>query len=78
LEVNEEIQELILRRGSEEELYTVARKNGFITMKEDAIFKALEHTIPFEEVNTLGGTLLEFTSGVPIDNPLTQDAENTV
>jgi hypothetical protein len=28
-------------------------------MKEDAIIKMLETTIPFEEVNTLGGDMLE-------------------
>ena len=27
-------------------------------MKEDAIIKALEHTIPFEEISTLGGAML--------------------
>jgi hypothetical protein len=27
-------------------------------MKEDAIMKALEHMIPFEEVSTLGGDML--------------------
>jgi hypothetical protein len=27
-------------------------------MQEDAIIKALKHTIPFEEVSTLGGTML--------------------
>jgi hypothetical protein len=27
-------------------------------MKEDAIIKALEHSVPFEEVSTLGGDLL--------------------
>jgi hypothetical protein len=31
----------------------VVRAEGMMTMKEDAIKKALEHKIPFEEVNTL-------------------------
>lgn len=78
LEVNEEIQELILKRGSEEDLYTVARKNGFFTMKEDAICKALEHVIPFEEVNTLGGALLEPPSPEPVDNQSAQNVESAV
>lgn len=51
LVVNEEIQELILKNASEEEFYHVARKNGFITLQEDAIIKALNHEIPFEEMN---------------------------
>lgn len=54
LEVSEDIQELILKGGSEEEMFDVARKNGFISMKEDAIIKALSHTIPFEEVSNFG------------------------
>jgi hypothetical protein len=58
IEVNTDIQNLILKSASEDEISTAARKNGFISMKEDAIIKALEHTIPFEEVGTLGGDLL--------------------
>jgi len=56
--VNDKIEQLILNSASEEEIYHAARENGFVSMKEDAIFKALEHTIPFEEVNTLGGDLM--------------------
>lgn len=54
LEVDQEIQNLILRGGSEEEIYKVARAKGFMSMKEDAILKALEGDIPYEEVNTFG------------------------
>lgn len=56
--VNEEIEKLILNGGDEEQILGAARKNGFISMKEDAIIKALNHTIPFEEISTLGGTVL--------------------
>lgn len=58
IEVNQSIQSLILKSSSEDEIEEVARKNGFVSMKEDAIIKALEHTIPFEEISTLGGDLL--------------------
>lgn len=54
LEVNEEMQEMILKNASEEEMYNEARKHGFMTMKEDAIIKALEHKIPYEEMNMFG------------------------
>ncbi len=54
LEVSDEIQELILKGGSEEDIFTVARNNGFISMKEDAIKKALEHVIPYEEISNFG------------------------
>tara|TARA_B100002051_G_scaffold271729_1_gene307019 strand:- start:3127 stop:4965 length:1839 start_codon:yes stop_codon:yes gene_type:complete len=51
LEVNEEMQELILKGASEEEFFQSARKNGFVTMQEDAMIKALQHEIPYEEMN---------------------------
>ncbi len=50
LEINEEMQELILQNAPEEKFLTVARKNGFVSMFEDAIIKALKHEIPFEEM----------------------------
>jgi type IV pilus assembly protein PilB len=58
IEVNAEIQNLILKSASEDDIWYSARKNGFISMKEDALMKALAHVIPFEEVSTLGGDLL--------------------
>ncbi len=54
LEITEEIQDLILHNASEDQIFQTARKNGFMTMKEDAIIKALEHKIPYEEMNTFG------------------------
>jgi len=38
-------------------VYTAARSGGMLTMREDAILKALTGEIPFEEINTLGGEL---------------------
>ncbi len=58
IEVNDDIEKLILSEAEEDAFLIAARKNGFISMKEDAIIKALEHTIPFEEVSTLGGAML--------------------
>ena len=57
LKVDSAIEECILESKSEDEIYAIARQNGFMSMKEDAITKALSHAIPFEEVNTLGGAL---------------------
>ncbi len=59
LEINEAIQELILKGGSEEQIYNVARSHGFMTMKEDAINKALTHLIPYEEVSAFGTNIGE-------------------
>lgn len=69
LEVDEEMQELILKNASEEEFYHAARKKGFITLQEDAIIKGLNHEIPFEEVNAFAAKLDMETEDEFIDVP---------
>lgn len=59
MNINDELEQLILKGGTEEELYQSARKNGFMSMREDAIIKSMKREIPFEEVNSLGGVLIE-------------------
>jgi type IV pilus assembly protein PilB len=54
-DMNLELEKAILASASEDEVFKIARKNGMLTMKEDAIIKAASGVIPFEEVNTLGG-----------------------
>lgn len=81
LEVNEEIQDLILHSASEEQILNAARKNGFISMKEDAIIKALEHTIPFEEMNAFGtkvGMDILEEELPPVDNQVIKDASTVI
>jgi type II secretory ATPase GspE/PulE/Tfp pilus assembly ATPase PilB-like protein len=51
------IEQVILKNPVEEEVYLAVRNTGMLTMREDAIMKALAGEIPFEEVNTLGGEL---------------------
>ena len=51
--MNTEIEQVILHNPSETEIFKIARKNGLITMKEDAIIKAMQGIIPFEEINQL-------------------------
>jgi len=51
--MNPEIEQVILKNPVESEVYKVARKHGLITMKEDAIIKAMQKTISFEEINKL-------------------------
>lgn len=53
MEMNDEMEQVILKNPIESELMKVARANGMLTMKEDAILKAMEGLIPFEEVNML-------------------------
>ena len=49
-ENTKEIERLILESPTEQDLYKEVRKNGMITMKEDAILKALKGEIPMKEV----------------------------
>lgn len=50
-EITDEVRELIQKGSSEDELYKAARAHGFMTMYEDAIVKAMNHVIPYEEMN---------------------------
>lgn len=52
-DMTKEVEEVILKNPTEPELYKVARSQGMLTMKEDAIVKAFQRFIPFEEINTL-------------------------
>lgn len=81
-EVNDEIQELILHNGSEDQIFQAARRYGFMTMKEDAIIKALEHTIPYEEMNAFGtkvGLEMEIDEMTgPVDNQVIDTAATDI
>jgi len=75
LEITDLIQSLILKGASEEQIYDAARANGFMSMKEDAIIKALDHVIPPEEMNAFSSqlalvteTMVPFEASSPVDN----------
>ncbi len=53
-EVDTLMQEVILSKPSEQDIYQLARTRGMITMKEDAILKSMEGLIPFSEVAYFG------------------------
>ncbi len=53
LEMDKHVEAIILKNPTEAELYKVARAKGMLSMKEDAILKAFQRIVPFEEVNTL-------------------------
>ncbi|MEK9181520.1 MAG: GspE/PulE family protein [Patescibacteria group bacterium] len=48
--VDKEMQNVILKSPTNGEIYKVARKNGMLMMKEDAMLKSIQGTIPFTEV----------------------------
>ena len=60
-DMSSELERAILAGKSQDDLYTIVRRGGMLTVKEDAIIKSAQGIVPFEEVNTLGG---EFALGV--------------
>ena len=57
LRMSKNLEQVLLTEPIEEKIRTAARQDGMLTMREDAIVKALQGVIPFEEINTLGGDL---------------------
>jgi len=48
--IDKEIQNAILKNPTYADIYKIARNNGMITMKEDAMLKAVEGIIPYSDV----------------------------
>lgn len=48
--VDKEMQEVILKNPTGSAIYEIARKNGMLSMKEDAMLKAIDGLVPFREV----------------------------
>jgi type IV pilus assembly protein PilB len=59
LRMNKKLEQVVLKDPVEESIYATARSQGMLTMRENAIMKALAGEIPFEEVNALGGELFQ-------------------
>jgi type IV pilus assembly protein PilB len=49
-DVDKEMQHVILKSPTDAEIYRVARKGGMLLMREDAMLKALDGVIPWQEV----------------------------
>ena len=49
-DVDKEMQSVILKDPVDAEIYRVARKNGMLIMREDAMLKAIDGVIPWREV----------------------------
>ena len=65
LTMNRELEAAVLKNAPENELRAVARRQGMLTMREDAILKAYQRIIPIEEVSTLGGILDTEAEDIP-------------
>jgi len=53
IEMDKNLESVILKNPTDVEIYKVARAKGMLSMKEDAMIKAFQKIIPFEEINTL-------------------------
>lgn len=51
--VDKEIENIILKDPTEENIYQAARRKGMLTLKDVAILKGLEGEVPFSEINRL-------------------------
>ncbi len=51
LPMDRELERIILKNPSEDEIYNYVRAKGYLSMREDAMKKAFEGLIPFAEVN---------------------------
>lgn len=51
--VNKEVEKTIISDPTEPALIEVARKNGMLSMKENAMLKCMDGIFPFKEINTL-------------------------
>lgn len=48
--IDKEMQDIILKKPQEQEIYKLARSRGMLSIREDAIVKSLNGNIPFQEV----------------------------
>ena len=55
-EINDQIQDLILKRSTSAEIQELARKQGMVTMREDGYFKALAGQTTLAEVNRVAAS----------------------
>jgi type IV pilus assembly protein PilB len=51
MDVNEEIQNLIVKRSTSAEIQRMAVQQGMVTMRQDGYLKALQGLTTLEEVN---------------------------
>ena len=72
LKMDADLEHVVLTDPVEEKVYAAARAKGMFTMREDAIMKALAGSIPFEEINTLGASIVD-----PENEPTESSAPST-
>ena len=82
LPMTHELERQVLADPAEDKVLQIARKQGMLTMKEDALLKSVEGKVPFAEANKLGGMLLAekaaITEDVPVVAPEATDQDPPV
>ncbi len=53
LTIGSQLEEAIIQQKRESDLIRIARSEGMMTLREDAMIKCIEQKVPFEEINTL-------------------------
>jgi len=48
--IDKEMQNIILKNPTEEEIYNLARSRGMLTLREDAILKSIKGDVPLQEI----------------------------
>jgi type II secretory ATPase GspE/PulE/Tfp pilus assembly ATPase PilB-like protein len=51
--MDRDIEHIILTNPVEQAVYEAARAKGMLTMRDDAVLKAFQGIIPFEEINNI-------------------------
>jgi hypothetical protein len=52
------MEQIVLKNPVESSLWAAARADGMMTMREDAIQKAIDKKVPFSEINNLSSLML--------------------
>lgn len=77
MEMSPALEKVILDNPVDSKLWEVARSQGMLTMREDAMLKAFDKKIPFTEVDALGSSqLLDVVD--PVENPAQEGSTITV
>jgi type IV pilus assembly protein PilB len=58
LQMSPQVERVILKNPVESNLWSVARSEGMLTMREDAIMKSINKKVPFSEINNLSSLML--------------------
>ncbi len=67
LEMSSEIERIVLENPVDSKIWAAARKQGMLTMREDALIKSFDKKTPFSEVNTLSTLLLAGDEEAPVE-----------